>query len=215
MTFLCDEWLCDVATDHTGKATIVAAALTLIERSLLDQRPVFFISAGKAGGGKTTTMTMLIAAVTGNMPAAAAWSSNEEERRKTLLSYFMFGVPYILWDNIPRGSQIACPHIEKSCTSAYYADRKLGVSEIVAIRRVHDSPVHRQQHRSRVVTWLRAPCISGSMLIASILKTGRSSIPIRSAGRRNTAAKSLLRSTPSCWGTRSSRRRAMRRKDKV
>jgi hypothetical protein len=36
-----------------------------------------------------------------------------------------------LWDNIPRGTQISCPHIEKSCTSAYYSDRKLGVSEMV------------------------------------------------------------------------------------
>jgi hypothetical protein len=41
-------------------------------------------------------------------------------------------VPYILWDNITRGAQIACPHVEKSCTSAYYSDRKLGVSEMVA-----------------------------------------------------------------------------------
>jgi len=25
--------------------------------------------------------------------------------------------------------QISCPHIEKSCTAAYYSDRKLGVSQ--------------------------------------------------------------------------------------
>lgn len=65
-------------------------------------------------------------------PAAAAWSTNEEERRKALLSYFLYGVSYILWDNISRGSQISCPHIEKSCTAAYYSDRRLGVSEMVA-----------------------------------------------------------------------------------
>jgi hypothetical protein len=41
-------------------------------------------------------------------------------------------VPYILWDNIAKGTQISCPHIEKSCTAAYYSDRKLGVSEMVA-----------------------------------------------------------------------------------
>ena len=29
MDFLCDEWLCDVATDYTGKCTIIAAALTV------------------------------------------------------------------------------------------------------------------------------------------------------------------------------------------
>jgi hypothetical protein len=48
------------------------------------------------------------------------------------LSYLLEGVPYILWDNIERGSQISCPHIERSCTSAYYSDRRLGVSEAVA-----------------------------------------------------------------------------------
>jgi hypothetical protein len=132
MKFLCDEWLCDVATDYVGKATIVATALTLIERSLLPDRPAFFVTAGRRGSGKTTTLTMLIMAMTGLWPAAAAWSTNEEERRKALLSYFLYGVPYILWDNIARGTQITCPHIEKSCTSAYYADRKLGVSEMVA-----------------------------------------------------------------------------------
>jgi hypothetical protein len=131
MEFLCDEWLVDVATDYTGKAMIIAAALTLIERSLLPDRPCFFITAGRRGNGKTTTSIMLIVAVTAGRPAAAAWSSNEEERRKALLAYFMYGLPYILWDNIPRGTQISCPHIEKSCTSAYYSDRRLGVSEMV------------------------------------------------------------------------------------
>jgi hypothetical protein len=104
----------------------------MIERSLLPDRPCFFVTAGRRGGGKTTLLVMLIMAVTGVRPAAAAWSTNEEERRKALLAYFLAGVPYILWDNIARGTQISCPHIEKSCTSAYYADRKLGVSEEVS-----------------------------------------------------------------------------------
>jgi hypothetical protein len=132
MRFLTNDWLVDVAADYIGKCTIVAAALTIIERSLLDQRPAFFVTAGRRGGGKTTTLVMLIKAVTGMWPAAAAWSTNEEERRKALLSYFLYGVPYILWDNIARGTQISCPHIEKTCTASYYSDRKLGVSEMVA-----------------------------------------------------------------------------------
>ena len=131
MRFLTDEWLADVAADYTGKCTLIATALTIIERSLLDQRPAFFVTAGRRGSGKTTTLTMLVEAVTGIAPAAFAWSSNEEERRKALMSYLLSGIAYILWDNIPRGTQISCPHIEKSCTAAYYADRKLGVSEMV------------------------------------------------------------------------------------
>jgi hypothetical protein len=132
LAFLIDEWLVDVATDLTGKLTLVAMGLTIIERSLLDQRPAFWITAGAARNGKTTTLQMIIEAVTGTPAVAAAWSPNEEERRKALLSYFDYGMAYILWDNIPRGSQVACPHIERSCTSAFYTDRKLGVSEVVA-----------------------------------------------------------------------------------
>ena len=111
MKLLTDEWLCDVDTNYAGKCTIIAAALSIIERSLLDQRPCFFVTAGRRGGGKTTTIVMLIRAVTGIHPAASAWSSNEEERRKALMSYFMYGASYILWDNITRGTQINCPHI--------------------------------------------------------------------------------------------------------
>jgi hypothetical protein len=133
MKLLCDDWLCDVNTDLAGKAMIISAALTIIERSLLDQRPAFFVTSGRRGSGKTTLLQMLIYAVTGISAAAAAWSTNEEERRKAVMSFFLYGVSYILWDNISKGSKISCPHIERSCTSAYYSDRRLGVSEIVAI----------------------------------------------------------------------------------
>ena len=78
MTFLTDEWLCDVATDYIGKATIIAAALTIMERSLLPDRPTFWVTAGRRGGGKTTLLIMIIMAVTGLRPAAASWSPNEE-----------------------------------------------------------------------------------------------------------------------------------------
>jgi hypothetical protein len=132
MRFLADEWLCDVACDYAAKCILIAAALTIIERSLLPDRPAFWVTAGRRGGGKTTTIIMLLTAVTGIRPAAAAWSPNEEERRKALLAYLLEALPAIIWDNIPRGTQIACAHIEKSCTSAMYSDRKLGVSETIA-----------------------------------------------------------------------------------
>jgi len=131
--FLLDDWLCDVAADFTGKCILIAGALTLIERSLLPDRPVFFVTAGRRGGGKTTTLIMLLMAVTGVRPAAAAWSTNEEERRKALLAYLMEALPSLIWDNIPRGMQISCPHVERSCTTAFYSDRRLGVSEMVAV----------------------------------------------------------------------------------
>lgn len=133
MSFLIDEWLCDVATNYQGKCILIAAAATIIERSLLDERPAFFVSAGRRGGGKTTVLNMLMTAATGVRPSAAAWSPDAEERRKSLLSYLMGGLPAIVWDNIPRGTQIGCPHIEKACTASLYSDRRLGASEQVTV----------------------------------------------------------------------------------
>jgi hypothetical protein len=48
MRFLADEWLCDVACDYAGKCTLIAAALTIIERSLLPDRPAFWVNAEAA-----------------------------------------------------------------------------------------------------------------------------------------------------------------------
>ncbi len=133
MQFLTDEWLCDLATNYIGRCILIASALTVIERSLLPKRPLFYVTAGRRGGGKTTTLIMLLTAVTGVRPSAAAWSSSEEERRKALLAYLLEALPAIVWDNIPRGTQISCPHIEKACTTALYSDRRLGVSETIAV----------------------------------------------------------------------------------
>ena len=132
MKFLTDDWLVDVATDYGGKCVAIAAALTIMERSLLPERPVFIFDAGKSSIGKTTLIKMIVAAVTGNQVAATAWSMDENERRKAITTYFLYGVPYILWDNIPRGFQVSCPHIELSCTSTFWSDRLLGANEMVA-----------------------------------------------------------------------------------
>jgi hypothetical protein len=133
MRFLLDHWLVDVLTDFEGKCTMVAAALSLIQRTQLPQRPAFFFTAGRRATGKTTAIEMIIYAVTGVAPAAASWSDSREERRKSLHAYFMAGVSYILWDNMARGTQIQCPYIEKACTAERVSDRRLGESEQVEV----------------------------------------------------------------------------------
>ena len=131
--FLANEWLVDVTTNTDGKAVAIAAALTMIQRIALEQRPAFFIVAAQRGGGKTTLASMITTAALGRPPAAAAWASNEDERRKALLSHLRVGAACIVWDNILRGAFIKCPHIERALTSAEYADRVLGVSEQLTV----------------------------------------------------------------------------------
>lgn len=133
LDFLCNKWLCDVSTDFAGKCVLIAYALTILERVLLPERPAFFVTAGKRGGGKTTALMMLILAVTGKKPPAAAWSSSEEERRKAVLSYLAESLPAMVWDNIPLGTLIACPTLEKVLTAESYSDRVLGQSTTLTV----------------------------------------------------------------------------------
>ena len=129
MRFLTHEWLCDLASDYAGRCIDIALALTILERLVLPERPAFFVTAGQRGGGKTTTVNMISLAVLGLLAAAAAWSPSEEERRKALFSYLREGVPFLPWDNLPRGAAISCPSIEKALTAETYSDRILGQSE--------------------------------------------------------------------------------------
>jgi len=133
LKFLLDEWLVDVALDQTGKCLAILLALTLLQRALLPERPAFFVTAGQRGGGKTTLISMVIAAVLGRRPAAAAWSDNAEERRKALFSYLRQGVATLIWDNIPRGVNISCAHIEAALTAPEITDRVLGVSDFETV----------------------------------------------------------------------------------
>ena len=208
MEFLCDEWLVDVTADRTGKALLIAAALTLIERSLLTDRRASSLPPAGAAAARARRL-QLIVGVIGDMPAASAWSSNEEERRKALMSHFILGMPYILWDNIPRGLQVSCPHIERSCTPAYYSDRRLGVSEIA---RASAATIHLFNGNN---IGAKGDLASRSLNIR--LSADRADPENRAFTHPNpidwtstTAATSWRRSTPSCSEIRSSRRRTTR-----
>jgi hypothetical protein len=72
---------------------------------------------------------MLTLATLGVKPAAMAWTHDAEERRKALYAVLREGAPSLVFDNIPRGTVIGCPHIERASTAEVYKDRLLGVSE--------------------------------------------------------------------------------------
>ncbi len=131
--FLVDQWLVDVSTDLKGKCTLIAFALSIIERTLFAERPVWFNTAGKRGGGKTTVLIMLVLAVTGIKPPAAAWAVDSEERRKAILAYLMEGLAALIWDNIPRGTMISCSAIERASTAETYTDRILGLTKVPVV----------------------------------------------------------------------------------
>lgn len=133
LKFLIDEWLVDVSTKKEGKLLSIANALSKIERVLLEERPAWLFTAQQRGSGKTTLIRMINMAVFGRQTAAAAWSDNPEERRKALFSYLLQGVATVVWDNIPRGTEVSCPHIERTLTIPQDSDRILGVSKVETV----------------------------------------------------------------------------------
>ena len=128
--YLADEWLCDVATNLEGKVSLIALALTLLQRHQLDERPGFFCRGGQRGSGKTTSINMIALAATGRRAAATPWSPNLEERRKALFAFYLEGGALCVFDNIARGSVISCPAVESALTSPIFKDRILGISEL-------------------------------------------------------------------------------------
>ena len=56
--------------------------MTIMERSLLPERPVFGFKAGRRESGKTTLIKMIILAVTGIKPSGSPWSPDVNERRR-------------------------------------------------------------------------------------------------------------------------------------
>jgi hypothetical protein len=130
--FLTDEWLVDVATDLNGKCVLIAIALSIIERILFPERPVFFVTAGLRGGGKSTAINMVSLAVLGVRAGAAAWTYDHNERKKALFSYLREGLPMLVWDNISNGTSIGCQHIEAASTTAIFRERVLGESRTEA-----------------------------------------------------------------------------------
>ena len=126
---LLDEFLVDVSTDLTGKAMTIALLGSVIERTLLPERPGFIVTAGQQGAGKTMLLNGISQAVLGRYCNAVPWSTSEEERRKRLMALLLAGHPMIVWDNIRAGTIISCQKIGLALTSPTYNDRILGVSE--------------------------------------------------------------------------------------
>ena len=157
MAFLVNKWLVDVAGDYGAKCTIIAKALTIIERHLLDERPGFITTAGQRGTGKTVEQHMVSTAVLGHRATAAAWTFDETERRKSLFAYLSTGVALLVWDNIPRGAVISCPHIERLADHPRLHRSRARREQNANRARDHNPVVYREQHRLP-----RRSCIAAS-----------------------------------------------------
>ncbi|MFV8834741.1 hypothetical protein ACNSTU_07210 [Aquisalimonas sp. APHAB1-3] len=115
--------------DELSRAIQLAAALTAVQRPMLETAPGFGWNAYKAGSGKGKA-AKTVAWLGGVEPIESPWSTNAEEQRKRLMASLMEGPPGILLDNVsePMDSDTLCAIL----TSSRYKDRRLGVSEEIS-----------------------------------------------------------------------------------
>ena len=165
---------------------------------MLPERPAFFVLGGPARRRQDHGRQHDLARSSWYPCRCRRLVANDEERRKSLLAYLGEGVPLICWDNMPRGTSISCPSIEKALTAAIYQDRVLGVTEF---RSVPATSVHLftgNNIATSRATWHRARCWSALPSIGRTRRTGIPTTPTRSAGPRRTADASCKRSIRSC-----------------
>jgi hypothetical protein len=112
------------------RGSALAAILTAIVRRSLPRAPAFSFDAPSAGSGKTLLATC-IAELAGGAVAVIPECREEEELRKRLLSSLRAGQPSILLDNVK--GQFASSALEAFLTDDHYADRVLGVSQMLRL----------------------------------------------------------------------------------
>lgn len=114
------------------RAAFVAHILTEAARLAIDCSPMFWYSAPNAGTGKSLLSEMPATIVHGIDPAKRPWVQ-AEEMRKTLFSSLLAGDRSIAFDNLADGTKVRSAELCAFLTSSTWKDRKLGVSETVAV----------------------------------------------------------------------------------
>ena len=207
MRFLCDDWLCECGSScsYSGKCIIIAAALSIIERSLLPNRPVFFVTAARRSSGKTTLFHMMMMAVLGTRAACAAWSCNRRGAAQgtARVPYGRDALHHLSDQDRARQPDKLQKNIELSSTTALYTDRKLGVSEVVAVAA---STIHLFTGNNVGPKGdLASRALTATIVVDRADPETHSSTTIRLVGPRRTAVRSWPRSTRSCSAIRSFR----------
>jgi hypothetical protein len=114
------------------RSVIISAIFTLLQRRLLCSAPLFAVSAPTQATGKSLLVDALSRIGTGRDAPAAPVSKQTDEMRKMITSILREGHVCVNLDNIldPLNS----PDLARAITAPVYADRLLGVSEILQLR---------------------------------------------------------------------------------
>lgn len=131
---LVDELLADVPFATPADAAVkVAMLLTMIQRPMLKEAPVFYTSAADGGTGKTTSDEIVVFTATGERPPPSAWPGEDEYQASTMLhDLARQGARVVFFDNLPDGAEVKGASIESIVTAGKIQRRTVGQAATVA-----------------------------------------------------------------------------------
>jgi hypothetical protein len=115
-----------------GRATVLAAILTILERPYLPVAPMFIPRSSMAGTGKGKLVRALTELALATPPAKVTWGGSPEEFEKRLAALLLQTPSAILIDNA-NGMMIKGDLLESILTEGYADIRPLGHSEIIRV----------------------------------------------------------------------------------
>jgi putative DNA primase/helicase len=134
-----------------GKALLLAAIFTAIERPFLPVAPMFVIRSSMPGTGKGLIVRTLVRLAFDTMPIIATWGGSGEEFEKRLGALLLQAPGALSIDNA-NGMQVKGDLLEAILTEGSANIRPLGVSETVRVR-----------NRSLITLTGNNPIITGDM----------------------------------------------------
>jgi hypothetical protein len=134
-----------------GRAMLLAAVFTAIERAFLTVAPMFVVRGTMSGTGKGLIVRTLVRLAFDTKPAMATWGGTSEEFEKRL-SALLLRAPGALSIDNANGMQIKGDLLESIITEGWADIRPLGLSEIVRVR-----------NRSFITLTGNNPIITGDM----------------------------------------------------
>jgi hypothetical protein len=108
-----------------------ATILTAIQRRLLESAPLFAFDAPSQRSGKSLLAEAVGLLATGRRPPATGVARSQDELRKAITSSLLEGQAMVNLDNITH--PLDSPHLTRALTQSLYADRHLGVNEILRL----------------------------------------------------------------------------------
>ena len=134
-----------------GRALLLAAIFTAIERPFLTVAPMFVIRSSMPGTGKGKIVRSLVRLAFDTEPVAITWGGNSEEFEKRLAA-LLLKTPAVLSIDNANGMQIKGDLLESIITEGRVDIRVLGYSKTVKVR-----------NRSLITLTGNNPLITGDM----------------------------------------------------